>query len=195
MSWNQNSSRHQVSAKTLIERLTVPFMIGLVVLLVLVLSYVFFFYKPQDKGIAEVLPDGRLPLPRFASLRSSEVNVRVGPGPQYPVVWTYKRQHLPLEITAEFDHWRKLRDFEGQEAWVNKGMLSSKRYVIVVSPTANLHSKPDRQSEVRAVLKKNVLGLLTEIKEPWCHIKLPGFKGWIMMHEVWGVTHIKGEQK
>lgn len=172
-----------------ISRFAVPFLMGIVALLISVLIYVFMFYKPLSKGVSQTLPDGRLPLPRFASFRSDEVNVRVGPGAQYPVLWTYKRISLPIEIVAEFDMWRKVRDFEGTEGWVNKGMLSSKRHVIVTAKSSNLMSSPDRDSSIRAVLQKGVIGQITEIQDPWCHIRVSGLKGWVLIHEVWGVFH------
>jgi SH3-like domain-containing protein len=172
-----------------VQRFAIPFLLGIISLLIGVLVYVFVFYKPLSKGISEVLPDGRLAMPRFASFRSEEVNVRVGPGPQYPILWVYKRLALPVEITAEFDTWRKIRDFEGNEGWVNKGMLSSKRHVIVTAKNANLYNSPNRDSGLRAVLQKGVIAQITEIQDPWAYVKISGLKGWILIHDSWGVFH------
>ena len=63
---------------------------------------------------------------RFASLRADEVNVRAGPGVRYHVKWVFVRKHLPVMITAEFESWRKIRDSEGAEGWVHRGMLSGR---------------------------------------------------------------------
>ena len=177
-----------------IQRFAIPFLLGIIALLIIILVYVFMFYKPLSKGISETLPDGRLALPRFASFRSEEVNVRVGPGPQYPILWVYKRLSLPVEITAEFDTWRRIKDFQGNEGWVNKGMLSSKRHVIITSKTANLYSSPDRSSSLKAVLQEGVVAQITEIQEPWCHVRISGLKGWILIHEAWGIFH-QGDNK
>ena len=92
-----------------------------------------------------------LPLPRFVSLRADEVNMRTGPGVQYPVEWVYKRQGLPAEIIAEFGTWRKVRDWQGTQGWIHQSMLSGKRNFIImensaryaVMPTATALPKPD----------------------------------------------------
>ena len=68
-------------------------------------------------------------LPRMASLRSKLVNARSGPGSRYPIEWVYKQKNAPVEIIAEFDLWRQIRDWEGSETWVYKPMLSSQRWI------------------------------------------------------------------
>src|SRR4026209_512491 len=68
-----------------------------------------------------------LPLPRFASLRSDEVNVRTGPGPRYPIDWVFKRKAMPVEIVAEYENWRKIRDWQGASGWVHQSLLSGQR--------------------------------------------------------------------
>src|SRR5919204_606278 len=72
-----------------------------------------------------------LPLPRFASLRSDEVNVRTGPGTRYPVDWVFKRKGMPVEIVAEFENWRKIRDWQGASGWVHQSLLTGKRSFII----------------------------------------------------------------
>jgi SH3-like domain-containing protein len=73
-----------------------------------------------------------LALPRFVSLRSDEVNLRTGPGTNYPVEWVYVRRGLPVEIIAEFDNWRKVRDIEGTVGWIHKSLLSGKRMAVIL---------------------------------------------------------------
>ena len=72
-----------------------------------------------------------LPLPRFVSLKSDDVNVRRGPGQEYDVAFTFVRAGLPVEITQEFDNWRKIRNSEGAEGWVFHSLLSGKRTALV----------------------------------------------------------------
>src|SRR5262245_34959241 len=69
-----------------------------------------------------------LPVPRFASLRSDEVNVRTGPGTRYPVDWVFKRKFMPVEVVAEFENWRKIRDWQGASGWVHQSLLTGRRY-------------------------------------------------------------------
>jgi len=71
-------------------------------------------------------PSG-LPLPRFVSLKSGRVNARIGPGVNYPVDWLYLKPGLPVEITQEFENWRRVRDSDGSEGWINQSLLSGKR--------------------------------------------------------------------
>src|SRR3989338_5933265 len=70
-------------------------------------------------------------VPRFVSLKPSEVNARVGPGPNYPIEWVYLKAGLPVEVIVEFDTWRKIRDIDRAEGWVHQSMLCSKRRGIV----------------------------------------------------------------
>src|ERR1700757_4096765 len=83
-----------------------------------------------------------LPLPRFASLRSDEVNVRTGPGTRYPVDWVFKRKGMPVEIVAEFENWRKNRDLQGASGWVHQSLLTGKRSFLIASKAASLHKTP-----------------------------------------------------
>ena len=79
-----------------------------------------------------------LPIPRFAVLRSDEVNLRTGPGPRHPVDWVIRRRDLPVEITAEFDTWRRIRDIEGTEGWVHQSLLTDGCAHVLTSPAIDL---------------------------------------------------------
>ena len=85
---------------------------------------------------------GRLPLPRFVSLRSDEVNLRLGPGAEYPVDWIYVRERLPVEIISEFGPWRKIRDNSGTVGWVHQSMVSGMRTAMNTFPDQVLRKKP-----------------------------------------------------
>src|SRR3954451_11853501 len=99
-----------------------------------------------------------LPLPRFASLRSDEVNVRTGPGSRYPVDWVFKRKGMPVEIVAEYENWRKIRDWQGASGWVHQSLLTGKRSFIVASKPVRLHKTPAPAAEVVAKLDPEVMG-------------------------------------
>ena len=89
--------------------------------LILVFPLILVFYATSSLAISK---GTGLALPRFVSLRADEVNLRTGPGVQYPVDWVYLRQHLPVQIIAEFDTWRKIRDWQGTQGWVHQSMVS-----------------------------------------------------------------------
>ena len=64
-------------------------------------------------------------LPRWQSLKSDNVNLRVGPGNQHPIEWVVRRRHLPVRVLAESDQWRKVRDSNGTEGWISRALHSS----------------------------------------------------------------------
>jgi SH3-like domain-containing protein len=126
-------------------------------------------------------------LPRYVSLRSDEVNLRTGPGVRYPVDWVLQRRHMPVEVLAEFENWRKIRDWQGTEGWVHQSMLSGRRYAIVTGETRALHRQGDATSPAVARLEPGVVAQILECKDQWCRIDANGFKGWLTRPEFWGV--------
>ncbi|MSO85843.1 MAG: hypothetical protein EXR04_07870 [Rhodospirillales bacterium] len=133
-------------------------------------------------------PSG-LPLPRFASLRAGEVNVRTGPGVQYPVDWVFQRQGLPVEVIAEYRTWRKIRDWQGTQGWVHQSLLAGKRTVIVIGGSRTLHAKPEPDGRAVAQLEAGVVASLVSCPEgsAWCRIEIDGFDGWLRRVDFWGV--------
>lgn len=129
----------------------------------------------------------KAPLPRMVSLRSDEVNVRTGPGVQYPIKWIFKMKNMPVEIIAEYDTWRKIRDSEGEEGWIHRAMLVGGRSLVITEPVATLREEPDIHA---APVARLALGLVAEISEcnsSWCHVSVDGYDGWILRSKVWGV--------
>ena len=132
-----------------------------------------------------------LPVPRFVSLKSDRVNVRGGPTKDHDVAWVFTRAGLPVEITAEFEIWRRIRDWEGAEGWVYHSLLSGRRSVIVVPKDKKdlvpLYQSPDAESEVAAKLQAGVVGSVKKCTGTWCRISGSDFDGWIEQERVWGV--------
>jgi SH3-like domain-containing protein len=130
-----------------------------------------------------------LPIPRFVSLRATEANMRAGPGEQYPITWTYRRQGLPLEVTAEYDHWRRVRDWQGAEGWMHASMLTGKRSIIVTGDVRPLRADPVPGSPVLARIEGKVIGKLLSCPKgvSWCQVQIAGVKGWLLRAEMWGV--------
>jgi SH3-like domain-containing protein len=130
-----------------------------------------------------------LPLPRFVSLRSDEVNLRTGPGVRYPVDWIYTRRDLPVEVIAEFEAWRKIRDWQGAEGWVHQSMLSARRMVVVTGPQRRLRADADEKSPSLALLEANVVGRLISCPRDkgYCRVDVGSLQGWLKRDEFWGV--------
>jgi len=143
---------------------------------------------------AEQGPPGTsgLPVPRFVSLKSDKVNVRSGPAKEQDVTWVYSRAALPVEITAEFENWRRIRDWEGAEGWVYHSLLSGKRTALV-SPQSKgseviaLHASPDAASGTTAKLEHGVLATVKKCQGGWCRLTGEGFDGWVEENRLWGV--------
>ena len=140
--------------------------------------------------IAGAAESSGLPLPRFVSLRSDEVNLRTGPGVRYPVDWIYTRREMPVEVIAEFEQWRKIRDWQGVEGWVHQTMLSARRMIVVIGPQQrHLRAEPDEKSPFLAVLDPNVMGRLMSCPRDkiYCKIDVENIQGWVKRDEFWGV--------
>lgn len=127
------------------------------------------------------------PIPRFVSLNSDEVNVRSGPGVRYPIQWIYQRRNMPMQVIAEYDTWRKVRDWEGTEGWVHRAMLSGRRGVIVIAEETTLREGPNLASPAVARLMSGVVGLITECNGAWCRLETHGVDGWAPRDAVWGL--------
>ena len=130
-------------------------------------------------------PSG-LPLPRFVSLRSDEVNVRTGPGPRYPVEWVFVRRHMPVEIIEEFDTWRQIRDWQETVGWVHQSMLSGRRTIIVTGEVQTLRREASTESPADARAEAGVVGRLAECEGDWCRVEIGGFEGWLERSAFWG---------
>ena len=132
-----------------------------------------------------------LPVPRYVSLKSDHVNVRAGPTKDHDVAWVYTRAGLPVEITAEFENWRRVRDSEGAEGWVYHSLLSGKRTAVITmkqkDALAPLYDSADPQSAVAAKLQVGVLAQVKRCKDGWCRVIGSGFDGWIEQQRLWGV--------
>jgi SH3-like domain-containing protein len=132
-----------------------------------------------------------LPVPRYVSLKSDHVNVRAGPTKDNEVAWIYTRTGLPVEITAEFENWRRVRDSEGSEGWVYHSLLSGRRTAVVTMKTrdelAPLYDKADPTSPVVARLQAGVVAQIKRCANGWCRVIGQGFDGWIEQQRLWGV--------
>src|SRR5216684_5575951 len=127
-------------------------------------------------------PKSGLPMPRFVSLKPDRVNVRGGPTRDHDVTFVYTRAGLPVEITAESDNWRRIRDWEGSEGWVYHSLLSGRR-TAVVSPK----DKNDLGGAITARLQLGVLASVKRCTGSWCQITGAGFDGWVVQEQLWGV--------
>ena len=135
-----------------------------------------------DKG-----PVTNLPLPRFVSMKASEGNVRRGPSLSHRIDWVYKRRNMPLQITAEHGHWRRVQDRDGAGGWVHYALLSGVRTAIVEVDSLKLYARPDPSTQVNAELKLGVVAELRRCDAVWCELSAGGYRGWARKGQFWGV--------
>jgi SH3-like domain-containing protein len=127
------------------------------------------------------------PTPRFVSLRSDVVNLRTGPGDRYPVEWVYHRKGLPVEIVAQYEQWRQIRDWQGTTGWVHQRLVTGNRTIIVKGAQRILHAEADASSLPMAKLDPGVIARLLECRSDWCRVETQDIKGWLGRSEIWGV--------
>ncbi len=135
-----------------------------------------------------------LPLPRFVSLKSKRVNIRIGPSTDYPVSWMYMKSGTPMEIIQEYDNWRRVRDADGTEGWVNQALLSGERTAIAApwmrgkgdEVFVNMRREPQGGSQVLAKLQPGVVITINECNGDWCHALAGSAEGWVNQAEIWG---------
>jgi SH3-like domain-containing protein len=154
--------------------------------------------SPPDPQQTGSVGASGLPLPRFVSLKSGRVNSRIGPGINYAVDWLYLKPGLPMEIIQEFDNWRKVRDSDGAEGWINQSLLSGKRTAIAMpwqrgkDVEIRVLDKPEADARVVAILEPGVVGKINQCNGDWCEMTFDGHTGWIGQQLVWGAY--PGEQ-
>lgn len=141
----------------------------------------------QPPALAEPDPAG-LKLPRFVSLDSDKVNLRTGPGRRYPIEWVLLRKHMPVEIIAQFEHWRRIREWDGTTGWVQQQLVTGKRHVIVEKGgNRPIHRQPDAASALVARAEPGVVARLGECRGAWCRIESDSVSGWMRRADLWGV--------
>ena len=138
-----------------------------------------------------------LPVPRFVSLKSDKVNVRRGPSTDQAIVWVFSRAGLPVEIIAESENWRRVRDSEGADGWVFHSMLSARRTALVAPWTKGegsvpLYDSKSTSSHAVAALQAGVLGNVLSCDGEWCNVSVDDYSGYVQQDKLWGVY--RGEE-
>jgi SH3-like domain-containing protein len=146
---------------------------------------------PDASAIKDQLgPVSGLPMPRFVSLKPDKVNVRQGPSRDQTVAFIYQKANLPVEVIAEFENWRRIRDADGSEGWVLQNLLSGKRTALIApwskQPTLPLLASADRKATAVAMLQPGVQATIKSCTSNWCRINGDGFDGWIQESNLWG---------
>jgi SH3-like domain-containing protein len=187
------------SARRAIRRESAALLRAVLILTLMMAVAAAAFLAQPSRAQALEGPSG-LPLPRFATTRSTPINVRVGPGTRYDVAWVYVRAGTPVEIIQEFDTWRKIRDADGSEGWVHQNLLSGRRAGVTREPGGAdriaLRSGRDEQAGVRAYVGPGFPVEISGCDGTWCQVTAtdhPGqgrsaaYSGFLRQDLLWGV--------
>jgi SH3-like domain-containing protein len=131
-------------------------------------------------------PVTNLPLPRYVSLKGSEGNARRGPSLSHRIDWVFRHAGMPLRVTAEFGHWRRVEDQDGAGGWVHYSLLSGVRTAIVQKDMLDLMAKPEARANVVARAEAGAIVRLHECNIDWCRVSGGGEKGWVPKTTIWG---------
>ncbi|MEM7189532.1 MAG: SH3 domain-containing protein [Pseudomonadota bacterium] len=132
-------------------------------------------------------PVTNLPIPRYVSLRSSEINVRRGPGLDYRKDWVYRRAGLPVRVIEEYGDWRRIVDKDDAGGWVYHAMITGRRTVVVISDKVYFREDPAETAAATAQAEAGVVARLKKCGPAWCEVEAEGFRGWVPKGAIWGV--------
>ena len=108
----------------------------------------------------------------YLSLKNNKVNVRYGPGFDYPVKYTYKKIFLPVQVIDKKENFRRIVDFKKNSGWIHISQLKKTNSLIVLKDKI-LFKKPTKFSKPIAKLEK---GRLLIVKK--CQKKMVQSKNW-----------------
>jgi SH3-like domain-containing protein len=143
-----------------------------------------------DQAPVQLGPSG-FPIPRFLTLKANKVNVRKGPSSSHEVAWVFQRKGMPVEVTAEFENWRKIRDSQGEEGWILQQMLSGRRFAMAPDwnkdKSVALHDSDTARSGTLAKLQPGAIAQIESCSGQWCYVTTDDYEGYALQTELWGV--------
>lgn len=128
-----------------------------------------------------------LAIPRYVTLKGGEGNARRGPGLTHRIDWVFTTEGTPLRVTAEYENWRRVEDYEGMGGWIHFTLLSGVRGIIVTKDMAAFHVLPDAASPVAFHAEAGALAKIMTCSVQWCRVRVEGEKGWALKSDFWGV--------
>ena len=127
-----------------------------------------------------------LEMPRFVSIKASEANARRGPGMDHKIDWVFVRRNLPVRVVAEYGHWRRVQDLDGEGGWVHYSMLSSTNTAIVTAKQLAIHYEPRVGKKPKMIAERGVVVLVHGCEHDWCQISVKDQRGWAARDGLWG---------
>lgn len=125
--------------------------------------------------------------PYWASIRATELNMRIGPSADYRIDWIYKRKGLPVKVVRVREGWRLIQDPEGTQGWVVARLLSPDRSAIVIGEgLMPIREAADPASRLKWNAEPGVVGMLGKCEAGWCQFNVNGRAGWVPSERLWG---------
>ena len=121
----------------------------------------------------------------YLILKNNEVNVRYGPGFDYPINYVYKKKNLPIKVIDKKENFRRIIDFKKNSGWIHISQLKKGKSLILLEDQI-LFSKPTRYSKPIIKIAKGRLLLVKKCKKKWCRVKTQDYLGWIRTNNIWG---------
>ena len=132
-------------------------------------------------------PVTNLPIPRYVSMKAEQGNVRRGPSLTHRIDWIFQHKGMPLRVTAEYGHWRRVEDIDGEGGWMHYSLLSGLRTVIVQQDEVFLRMQPEENSITRVRAQEGAILRLSECEQGWCRVSRGRYKGWVPRQALWGL--------
>ena len=121
----------------------------------------------------------------YLMLKNSKVNVRIGPGLDYPIKFIYKKKYLPVKVIDKKENFRKVIDHKKNSGWIHISQLKKVNSIIVLSDRI-LFKKPTFNSRPIAKIESGRLFFLEKCRKNWCQVSSQNYSGWINIDNVWG---------
>ena len=150
----------------------------------------FLIYNSSQASVIELGPAET----RFVAMRADKVNARSGPNIRYPIEWIYQKQNYPVEIIAEYEQWRKIKDYDGTITWVRKNLLTNTRYALIIEPGENnVYAKDSINSSIIARAENGVVAKIKRCNQTFCLLSFENqMEGWMPRSTLYGIK--KGEE-
>lgn len=122
---------------------------------------------------------------KFVCLKSSKVNLRVGPGREYPICWVVLRSNLPVKMISEFGQWRKIQLPDGTQGWLHQSTISYKKTVCLLDDAVMYRGASDKTTPI-AMIEKGCVAKFLKCDGDWIKIDIHKTRGWVEKSKLWG---------
>lgn len=126
-------------------------------------------------------------VPYWATIRASELNMRVGPSADYKIDWVYRRPGLPVKVVRVMEGWRLIEDPAGDKGWVVARLLSPDHGAIIIGEgPADMRAGPAADAVLKWRVEPGVVAALGECEDQWCEVTIGNRRGWIAQDRLCG---------